>query len=149
MEYVHRMEEKLRELLQDAFTDVPAGEANVAIARVRRQRAGGTPDDEQGPALRAYELVLMGFDAFAREQLPKLVYHLESIGAHLPGCRGVLIAAFAGDRLHFVDAETFVSRASRMLGVSPEELVRRHGTGERRTAASSAPLLLADPKPRP
>jgi len=41
-----------------------------------------------------------------------------------------------------------VSRASRMLAVSPEELVRRHGTGERRTAASSEPLLLSDPKPR-
>ena len=142
------MEEKLRELLQDAFADVPARDANMAIARIRRERAGGDPLDEQGPALRAYELVLTGFEAFARDLLPKLVYHLESIGSPLPDCRGVLIAAFAGDRLHFVDAQAFLARASRMLGVSSEELVRLHGTGERRTAVATETLLLPDPKGR-
>ena len=139
------MEEKLRELLQDAFAESPARDANIAIARARRERAGGDPDDEEGPALRAYELVLAGFDAFARDLLPKLVYHLESIGAHLPRCRGVIVAAFAGDRLFFVDAEALVARAARMLGVTPEELARRHGTGERRTAATG-PLLLPGQK---
>jgi len=140
------MEAKLRELLQDSFAESPAREANIAIARVRRERAGGDPDDQDGPALRAYELVLTGFEAFARDLLPKLVYHLESIGAHLPACKGVMIAAFVGDRLHFVDAQAFVSRASRMLGISADELVRRHGTGERRTAVQSGPLLLPEPK---
>lgn len=142
------MEEKLRELLQDAFAESPAVDANAAIARTRRERAGGDPADEQAPALRAYEMVLTGFDGFARDLLPRLVYHLESIGAHLPECRGVLIAAFAGDRLHFVDAQAFLSRAARMLGVSSDELVRRYGTGERRTAMSSEPLLLPGPKGR-
>ncbi len=139
------MEAKLRELLQDSFAESPAREANIAIARARRERAGGDPDDEDAPALRAYELVLTGFDAFARDLFPKLVYHLESIGAHLPACQGVLIAAFVGERLHFVDARALVARAARMLGVSPEELVRRHGTGEQRGAAKSPPLL-PDPK---
>ena len=140
------MEEKLRELLQDAFAESPARDANRAISRVRRERAGGDPDDEDAPALRAYEIVLTGFDSFAQDLLPKLVYHLESIGAHLPACGGVLIAAFAGDRLYFVDAEALVARASRMLGVSSDELVRRHGTGERRTAITSEPPLLPGPK---
>jgi hypothetical protein len=142
------MEEKLRELLQDAFAESPARDANAAIARARRERAGGNPDDEHSPALRTYEMVLTGFEAFAKDLLPKLVYHLESIGAHLPDCRGVLIAAFAGERLHFVEARAFLSRASRMLGVTSDELVRRHGTGERRTAVDSGTLLLPGPKGR-
>jgi hypothetical protein len=142
------MEEKLRELLQDAFAESPAQEANLAIARARRERAGGNPDDEESPKLRTYEIVLTGFEAFARDLLPKLVYHLESIGAHLPACPGVLIAAFAGDRLHFVDAKQFVARACQMLGVSSDELVRVHGTGERRTAIDPGALLLPGPKGR-
>ena len=142
------MEEKLRELLQDTFAESPAQEANLAIARARRERAGGNPDDEESPKLRTYEIVLTGFEAFAKDLLPKLVYHLESIGAHLPACPGVLIAAFAGDRLHFVDAKQFVARACQMLGVSSDELVRLHGTGERRTAIDPGALLLPGPKGR-
>ena len=144
--WVTGLEPRLAELLQDAFASAPAREANSAIARARRERAGGNPDDEGGPALRAYETVLTTFDAFASGVLPRLVYHLESIGAHLPECRGVLIAAFTGETLHFVDAKALVARACAMLGVSPAELVRRHGTGERRTAAPGEPLLLPGPR---
>ena len=136
------MEEKIRELLQDAFSEAAARDANVAIARARRPEG----DDEGARSLRSYEIILTGFGAFANELLPKLVYHLESVGAHLPECRGVLIAAFVGDRLHFVHAKAFVARACALLGVSAEELVRRHGTGERRTALRSDPLLLPGPK---
>jgi len=46
------MEEKLRELLQDAFAESPAHDANVAIARARRERAGGNPDDRREPGRR-------------------------------------------------------------------------------------------------
>jgi hypothetical protein len=136
------MEEKLRELLQDAFGEAPARDANVAIARARRSRAPRAAATGDAPALRLYEIILTGFAAFASDLLPKLVYHLESIGAHLPECRGVLIAAFVGERLHFLDAQAFIARACEVLGVTPEELVRRHGTGERRTAVRSEPLLL-------
>lgn len=141
------MEERLKELLAPAFREVPAREANQAIARARRERAGGDPADEDAPALRSYELVLSTWEAFAREQVPKLVYHLESVGARLPECRGVLISAFAGDRLYFLDARALISRACALLGVTPEELVERHGLGERRTAARE-PLLLPGPKGR-
>jgi hypothetical protein len=140
------MEDRIRELLQDAFRQAPAQEANQAIAQARREAAGSAPDDEEGPAARSYELILTTFAAFASDLVPKLVYHLESIGAHLPDCRGVVIAAFAGDRLYFVEARAFVARACRMLGVTPEDLVRRHGTGERRTAVGSEALLLPGPK---
>jgi hypothetical protein len=146
MEYVQPVEEKVRELVQDAFSEAAARDANTAIARIRRERAGGDPADDEAPALRSYEIILSGFEGFARELLPKLVYHLESIGSHLPQCRGVVISAFAGERLYFIDAQKFVSRACRMLGITADELVRRHGTGERRTAVQSEPLLLPGPK---
>lgn len=136
----------MRELVQDAFSEAAARDANSAISRVRRGSAGGDPANDDAPTLRSYEIILTGFDGFARDLLPKLVYHLESIGAQLPECRGVVISAFAGERLYFVEARKFVSRACRMLGVTADELVRRHGTGERRTAVTSEPLLLPGPK---
>ena len=139
--------ERLRELLQRAFAEAPAREANQAIARARRERAGTAADDDDGPALRSYELVLTTWEAFAAEQLPKLVYHLESIGAHLPACNGVIVSAFLGERLYFVDARDFVAKAGALLGLSSDQLVERYGTGERRTAVSPAdPLLLPGPK---
>ena len=142
------MDERIGRLLEKAFRVVPAPEANRAIAHARRERAGGNPDDEDGPALRSYEIVLGSWDVFAGDQLPHLVYHLESVGAHLPGCKGVIISAFTGDRLHFVDAGEFVAAAARELGMSTDALVERFGTGERRTA-QGAPVLLPGPGPEP
>ena len=140
------MQEKLRELLEPAFREVPAREANQAISRARRERAGGDPDDDDAPALRSYEIVLSTWETFLRDQLPKLVYHLESIGAHLPGCKGVMISAFAGDRLFFVDAKALIQRVCKMAGTTSDRLVALHGTGERRTAIREDPLLLPPPK---
>ena len=123
-----------------------ARDANAAISRVPQAARGGDPGDDEAPAVRSYEIILTAFEGFARDLLPKLVYHLESIGAHLPACRGVVISAFAGERLYFVDAEKFVARACRILGVTAEELVRRHGTGEQRTAVR--PSRCSCPAPR-
>src|SRR5207248_485272 len=109
-------------------------EANLAISRARRERAGGDPDDDDAPALRSYELVLSGWETFVREQLPKLIYHLESVGAFLPECRGVLISAFLGERLFFMDAKDLLARVCLMHGVTASQLSERHGLGERRTA---------------
>ena len=139
------MEERLSALLSVAFRDVPAAEANLAIARVRREQAGGNPDDEDAPSLRAYELVLSSWGAFVQEQLPKLVYHFESVGAHLPDCKGIVMAVFLGERLYFAESKAFVSRACALLAVTPEQLVELHGTGERRTAVT-VPLLLGPPR---
>jgi hypothetical protein len=146
LEYVQPVDEKVRELLQDAFSEAPSPDANAAISRMRRERGGGNPDDEEAPAARSYEIILTAFDGFARDLLPKLVYHMESIGAHLPACRGVVISAFVGERLYFVEADKFLARACRILGVTADELVRRYGTGEQRTAVRPEPLLLPGPK---
>lgn len=156
------MDDKLRALVADAFREVPAIEANRAIARARLERAARLaaldPDAEIAPAAdaaaegvaalpddaplaRSYELVLTSWENFASTQLPRLVYHLESIGARPPGCGGVLVAAFAADRLFLLDAAALLRRACALLGVTPEQLLERHGTGERRTAMS-APLVL-------
>src|SRR5260370_17960096 len=141
MEYRQDMEERLRELLEPAFREVPAREANAAIARARREKAGGNPNDEDAPAMRSSEVVLTTWAAFVRDPLPKMPYHLESVRAPLPECRGVIVSAFVGDRLFFVEAREFIARVCRMLGVTPEQLVRPHGTGEARPpAADSLPL---------
>jgi hypothetical protein len=121
----------VNELLRSAFRTAPGREANEAIERVRREQSG-----EEGDEPRSYELVLTGWEPFEKEQLPKLVYHLESIGSHLPGCSGVFIAAFTGDELRFLHARDLLAEAGRMLGLSAEDLVERYGTGESRTAAS-------------
>lgn len=131
--------EKLRQLLADAFREAPAVEANEAIASARARG---------GRQLRSYEIVLSTWEAFVADQVPKLVYHLESVGAHLPECRGVIVSAFLADRLFFVDAGKLVARVCAMLGVSAEQLVDRYGTGERRTAIRD-PLLLPGPIPGP
>lgn len=157
----------LAELFALAWRTAPALEANTAIEAARRASAAGAILEAaaargDGPALddpaavdawleergdavepaRSYELVVpaaAGWDWFAQDALPKLVYHLESIGAHLPGCAGVVVSLFAGDRLCFVGARELVAYAARRLGVSPEELARRHGTGEVRTALRDGP----------
>src|SRR5947208_3446258 len=66
--------------------------------------------------------------------------------SHLPACAGVVVAAFVGDELSFIHAKDVIAGVCRMLGVTPEQLAERHGTGESRTAVSSPPLLLPGPK---
>lgn len=139
------MDDRLRQLFEPSLATAPAAEANEAIGRVRREHGGGDPADPEAPLARSYELVLSGWDAFASEALPRLVYHLESIGAHLPRCGGVIVAAFDGDTLRFVLAHDLVERVSKVLGVSPLDLAERHGTGESRTAQRAPPLLLTGP----
>jgi hypothetical protein len=89
--------------------------------------------DDSRP-LRTYELLLTTFEEFARDLLPKLVYHLESIGSHLPQAGGVLIAAFLGEQLYFLEAQAFIASACELLELTPEALVVLYGTGESRTA---------------
>jgi hypothetical protein len=122
------MDPRLLQLLGPAYLQVPAQIANEVIAR-ERLRSG----DDSRP-LRSYELVLTTFEAFARDLLPKLVYHLESIGARPPQAGGVLIAAFLGDQLYILEAQAFIASACELLELTPEALVVLYGTGESRTA---------------
>jgi hypothetical protein len=70
----------------------------------------------------------------AAKVLPKLVYHLESRGAHLPGCEGVFLSIFAGETLYFVHARDALPLLSQAVNLTFEELVERYGTGELRRA---------------
>src|SRR5207248_4550589 len=74
MEYVCLMDEKIRELLQDAFSEAAARDANVAIARARRPDG----DDEASPSLRSYEIILSGFGAFANDRSEEHTSELQS-----------------------------------------------------------------------
>ncbi|MFL5397130.1 MAG: STAUR_1299 family protein [Myxococcales bacterium] len=150
------MDDKLRELLSAAFRTVPARDANAEIAKARAEAVeeGAAPsrrlrDDEGAPLSRSYEMVLdpaATFASFAAEILPRLVYHLESIGARPPGFKGVLVAIFDGEDLHFARAGDLVGRAAALSSVPVEELFRRHGTGESHTAQRGPPLPLPPPR---
>jgi hypothetical protein len=153
--YALGVDPRLEQIVELAFRSVPAADANSAIGAVRRG-SGKDPKDGEGggggetPA-RAYELVLppaATFDSFLRDQVPKLVYHLESIGAHPPQAAGVVICLFAGDQLHFIHAGKLLETLCRLLEIAPVELVRRFGTGERRTAMPAA-LAALPPPPLP
>ena len=147
------VDDRLRELLSVAFRTVDARDANTAIAQARADAAegGASParplrDDPGAGALgRSYELVLPDdatFGSFAADALPKLVYHLESIGARAPAFKGVVLAIFDRDQLHFLRASDALARAAELTGTSVDELFRRHGTGESRTAMRGPPPLL-------
>ena len=140
-------------LLDLAYRTVPAAEANRAISEAREEAAAAgaaasrPPRAQDGslPLARSYELVIDSdepWDRFASEVLPRLVYHLESVGAHPPSCKGIVVAAFVGDRLHFLRAGEMIARAAELSGIPVAELFRLHGTGESRTAATGQPLAL-------
>lgn len=136
------MDARLEQLVAGSFRTVPAAQANEAIERVRRELGGGSPD---APLGRSYEIVLTTWDEFASGALAKMIYHLESLGAHLPACAGVVVASFEGSELRFVHAQDFIAAAARLLGTTPQELAVRHGTGESRTAQRGEPLFLPPP----
>jgi len=147
------VDDKLRELLSASFRTVRARDANVEIAKARAEAVeeGAAPSrrsrgDESGaPLSRSYEMVLepgATYANFAAEMLPRFVYHLESIGARPPGCKGVLVAIFEGEDLHFAQAGDLIDAAARLSGVPADELFRRHGTGESHTARRGPPLPL-------
>ena len=163
------MDDRLDHILALAWRIVPAAEANEAIEIARRMSGAavqpmrgaildadneitdpGMQSAADSPAARAYEIALgpeATFDSFVKQQLPKLVYHLESLGAHLPQARGVLLAVFAEGKLHFLEVGEVIGEVCRLLGTTPQELTRRHGTGELRTAIR-APMAALPPPPK-
>ncbi|HSN98581.1 MAG TPA: STAUR_1299 family protein [Candidatus Nanopelagicales bacterium] len=124
------MDLDLTRLYARAFHAAEAARAAEALSEARLLQPG------EGP-VRAYEVIVPeGADLAWLEGglLRSLVYFCESTRAPLPGCAGVFVALFAGDRLHCVAASEVVAFGCEALGVTPEELVRRHGTGEVRHA---------------
>jgi hypothetical protein len=147
------MDSRLARLLEPAYRTVPAAQANQAISEEREGAAASgaalsrPPRDGSAgaPLGRSYEMVIDPdgtWERFASETLPRLVYHLESVGAHPPLCTGMVVAAFVGNELRFLRAGELIARAAELIGVSVDELFRRHGTGESRTAMRGPPLAL-------
>jgi hypothetical protein len=147
------VDERIAKLRDLAYRTVAAADANTAISEARQEAAEGGAaharplrNDVEAPALsRSYEMVIdpeSDWEGFAANVLPRLVYHLESLGAHPPLCKGIVIAMFVGDRLHFLRAGDLVRFAADQAGIPVEELFRRHGTGESRTAQREPPLAL-------
>jgi hypothetical protein len=152
---------RLAKLVDLAWRTVPATEANTAIERARRATAsveGSSAWDEadeeasDAPPARSYELLLAPdatFEEFTTRHLPKLVYHLESIGSHLPRAPGVVVCLFVGESLHFLQAGELLAAVCAELGIPVQELSRRHGTGELRTAVRDGTGRLALPPGEP
>lgn len=116
----------LSPLLALAFFTAEAARANAALEEARGISGG-----------RSYEVVVPpGADVawFEGGLVSKLVYFCEVTRAPLPACAGVFVSLFAGEELHAVLAADVIAFACGVLGASPDELVRRHGTGEVRHA---------------
>ncbi len=104
--------------LRLAFDRAPAVEANSAIARIRDAREE-----------RSYEIILPEKEVttfLLRSMLPKLVEHLESVGAKLPGCGGVFLSVFSGDTLYFMSARDAVHLLAEWSGLTLEQLKYRY-----------------------
>jgi hypothetical protein len=109
-----------------AFFTADAARATAALDEARGISGG-----------RSYEVVVPpepDLAWFEGALVSKLVYFCESTRAPLPACAGVFVSFFAGERLHAVLVADVIAFACASLGVSPDELVRRHGTGEVRHA---------------
>ncbi|MFT3765167.1 MAG: STAUR_1299 family protein [Minicystis sp.] len=116
----------LSPLLARAFLTAEAARATAALGEAREQSGG-----------RSWEIVVPPEPDLAWLEgtlLRTLVYFCEATRAPLPACAGVFVSLFAGDRLCCVRAAEVIRFACDTLGVSPEELVRRYGTGEVRHA---------------
>lgn len=126
------MELDLSPLFARAFLAVDAARATEALVGARAEVAAGG-----AVRARSYEAVVPeGADRgwFEDTFLRRLVYFCESARAPLPQCAGVFVSFFAGDRLHCVAASEVIAFAGEVLGASPDDLVRRFGTGEVRHA---------------
>jgi hypothetical protein len=131
------MDARLQRLLDLREREAAARDANREIARFRDDMS------ERAPEARSfsYEVVLREdatFEQVARDVLPRLVYHLECMGAPLPECAGVFLSVFEGPRLHFILAAQFVGLCAEMLGTTTALLARKHGP-------SLQPLVLRAP----
>lgn len=146
------MDPSLQPLLEKAFHRAPAREANAAITRARELAEHEEPF--------SYELIVdaaQSLAELAQKVVPKLVYHLESRGAHPPRFEGVFLSLFVGDELYFVHTRDAMPLFAKVLELDFDQMVQRFGTGELRRAIrlgeehqpqrDEAPLLLPG-KPR-
>ncbi|HEY3449671.1 MAG TPA: STAUR_1299 family protein [Myxococcales bacterium] len=142
------METFFAPLLQKAFDRAPAREANAAIERTRQQL---------GDQVRSFEAVVApdaGKEWLGTALLPRMVYHLESLGIRPPKFGGIFASLFVGEELHFVHMKDLMEFACAQLGLTADEMYQRWGTGEARHAVDQPakkregpPLALPSGKP--
>ena len=110
----------------------------LAFLTADASRATAALDEARGIAGgRSYEVIVPAQPDLVWLEgalVSKLVYFCEATRAPLPACAGVFVSLFAGERLHAVPAADVIAFACEALGLSADELVRRHGTGEVRHA---------------
>lgn len=128
----------VQNLLARAFARAPAHEANAGIQRAR---------EEVGENARSYEVVAApdcGEEWLKTELLPRLVYHLESLGIRPPGYAGLFLSLFVGDELYFVHAQDAMAFAGAALSLTADEMYALWGTHELREPvrpAEDQPML--------
>ena len=131
-------------LLAKAFRRVPAREANAAISEVRQGEA---------EEVRNFELVApadASLEWLEKQVLPKLVYHLESLGVRPPDYTGIFLSLFWGDELFFLRMRDLMSFAGEALHLTADQMYQRWGTGElRRAVRPDEGKVKAEEKPRP
>jgi len=136
------MESFLKPLLEHAFGRAAASDANRAIEDAREQ---------EGERSRSFEIVVApdaGIAWLQEELLPRLVYHLESLGVRPPGYSGIFVSLFVGDEIHFVRTRDVMAFATAALSLSADEMYARWGTHELRHAVKlgdEGPLLALPP----
>lgn len=132
--------ELFQPLLDLAFERASALDANARIEDVR-ERLGG-----EAPA-RSYEVVLperSSLEWLSGSLMPRLIYFLESLGAHPPEAPGIFLSVFAGQELYFLRVRDVFAFASEALQLTPDQMLQRWGTGEQdlTPARPTAPHLL-------
>jgi hypothetical protein len=136
------MDPTLLPLVDLAFGMAEAIQANAAIAEARDAHPGARPT--------SYEVVVadgQGLAALAEAVLPRLLYHLDSLGARPPHWGEVFLSLFIGHQLHFVQASDAMPLLLAARGLTAAEALQRFGAGGRtpkaaEPAAGGSPLLL-------
>jgi hypothetical protein len=122
------MESELSPLFDQAFLRAKASQANEVIERAREMEGEGS---------KSFEMVVppeAGVEWLEAKLLPRLVYHLESLGVRPPGYPGVFLSLFVGDELCCVRTRDAMAFAAAQLHLSADQMVARWGTGEVRHA---------------
>lgn len=121
------MDESLRPLLDAAFLRGPALEANAKVRQAREEFGG--------ESARGYEVVVPPDGSagwFCESVLPRLVYHMESLGSRPPQAAGFFLSLFVGEEVVFVRARDAFRFAAEVTGLTSDQMLARWGTQELR-----------------
>jgi hypothetical protein len=107
-----------RDLLREKAAETIAG---AAYNDLRRRRAAS----EDGDRALYYEVLVApsgAWESFRDESFPQFARWLRAQGVDPQAPRGVVVAAFLGDRCHLLDGARFLEVVSEMEGLNPSAL---------------------------